>query len=165
LSAAAKPEGRIAPARRLDGKPLERADGFTYKSHALTGKRWQLRLGAVPQPPDTAAAVMLCEGETHFLAAFHFIAQWGEPRLYPVAMLGRTQGLRPEAVERLKGWRIRVYPHADADGLGFAAAVRWAAAITGAVVDAFDFRGALAGPVGIIGHGPNVTRADARATV
>lgn len=133
-----EPDGSVATARRLDGRPFTK-DGRAYKSHALTPKRLPLGLSMVPAEPRKDRAVLLCEGEGDFLAAFHFLTLWGEPNLHPVAMLGRTTDLAPVAAERLAGWRIRAFPHADEDGRGFAAVARWAASIPGASADAFRF--------------------------
>lgn len=137
----AEPDGSVAVARRLDGQPFLRHDGSTYKSHALTRKTMPLGLGGVPKAPRDNGAILLCEGEGDFLAAFHFMAQWGEPNLFPVAILGRSQDLDPSAARRLAGWRIRVLAHADNDEGGMKAARRWVDAIPGAYADAFNFLG------------------------
>ena len=44
-------------------------------------------------------------------------------------------------MELLRGRKVRIYPHADADGGGVAAAKKWARqlAAVGCVVDAFSF--------------------------
>ena len=134
-------DARTASARRSDGLPFVSNDGREHKSDALTKKDWPLGIGALPVDPDPKGAILLCEGEPDFLAAFHFMVLWGEPRLYPVTVLGRTVQLHPEAAERLEGWNIRAFPHADADGKGFAAMSRWAEGIRHARATAFDFQG------------------------
>ncbi len=136
-----EPDGSAAAARKLDGSPFRRPDGSGYKSHALTGKSWPLGLAALRRVPECTGAVMLCEGEADFLAAFHFIAAWGEPDLHPVAILGRTQGITPAAATILEGRRIVAFPHDDPDAQGLAAVEKWAWSIPGAQIEAFPFRG------------------------
>ena len=131
---------RVATARRLDGQLFTYENGSTSKSHALSSKSMPVGLHGLG-PPRAGHAVMFCEGEGDFLAAFHFIALSGAENLHPVAMLGRTQALSPEACNALRGWRIRFYPHIDPDGGGLRAVQRWASSIPDAACDAFNFDG------------------------
>lgn len=131
---------RVATARRLDGQLFTYENGSTSKSHALSSKSMPVGLHGLGSP-RAGHAVMFCEGEGDFLAAFHFIALSGAGNLHPVAMLGRTQVLSPEACKALQGWRIRFYPHVDLDGGGTMAAERWASNIPDAECDAYSFEG------------------------
>lgn len=133
---------RVATARRLDGQLFTYENGSTSKSHALSSKSMPVGLHGLGTP-RIGHAVMFCEGEGDFLAAYHFIAMSGAHNLHPVAMLGRTQTLSPEACNALQGWRIRFYPHVDPDGGGTKAAERWASNIPDAKCDLFNFEGIL----------------------
>lgn len=131
---------RVATARRLDGQLFTYDNGTTSKSHALSSKPLPVGLHGLGSP-RAGHAVIFCEGEGDFLAAFHFIAVNEAHHLHPVALLGRTQGLTPEACQALGGWRIRFYPHADPDSGGVQAVERWAGMIPDADCDFFHIEG------------------------
>lgn len=140
---------RIAEARRVDGKPFPAVGTLgERKAHTLKGsvKAWPAGV-AVLENGRNYRAVMLVEGGPDYIAALHF-AITGGPRgwdVLPVAILGRNAGTRidPHALELLKGLRIRIYPHRDADGGGMARAQIWAKQLhsIGCDVDFFDFTG------------------------
>jgi hypothetical protein len=58
-------------------------------------------------------------------------------------MLGRGTGAKidPAALELMRGRRVRIYPHNDADGGGVKGARQWAAQLhaVGCTVDLFEF--------------------------
>jgi hypothetical protein len=131
---------RIAEYRRIDG--LRLGDGKTLCIRG-SKKDWPAGVSLLGNSA-TWRAVLLCEGMPDFLAAAHFAHRFDKYDLCPVAVLGRTnQKLHPEAIELLAGRRIRVFPHADADGGGMAAAECWASQLPGSDVDAFHFDGLI----------------------
>src|SRR4051794_40226778 len=61
------------------------------------------------------------EGGPDYLAALHFAIELDAMNVLPVAILGRNAGraaLDPRALHLLRGRRVRLFPHADADGGG-----------------------------------------------
>ncbi len=85
--------------------------------------------------------VVLVEGGADLLSAYHLI--WCEDRhdITPVAMLGASNSLHRVSLPLLSVQRVRIYPHADLDGVR--AAQRWHDQLieVGAVVDCYDFAG------------------------
>jgi hypothetical protein len=87
-------------------------------------------------------AIALCEGGPDLLAALHFIAcEAREAHCSPVAMLGASQRIHPDALPLFTGKRVRIYGHDDEAGR--AAVELWARqlASVSADVDAFTFAG------------------------
>ena len=122
---------RIAEARRMDRLPFPAVGELgERKAHTLRGscKSWPVGVAVLKTLPHFRAA-MLVEGGPDYLAALHFCLQSDAHDALPLAMLGRNAGTRlaPEALALLKGRRVRLYPHADADGGGVKAAQTWAA--------------------------------------
>ena len=141
---------RIAEARRMDGKPFPAgASGRERKVHTLAGsdKSWPVGLRPRYLSPGRFRRIAIVEGSADLLAAYHFLLENEAWDTLPVAILGRgCKTLHPEALRSFRGHRIRVYPHADEDGGGYAAARKWAALIQREGVDrpdAFDFAGLL----------------------
>lgn len=134
---------RIAEIRRMDSKRIPTRDiPEGVKSKTLRGSKKDWPIGASLLASGNWRAVLLCEGMPDMLAAVHFSYEAGQFDLCPVAILGRSnQTLHPEAVALLSGRRIRIFPHADEDDGGVAAAERWASILPGADVDKFDFTG------------------------
>lgn len=123
-------EGRIAEARRVDGLPFP-AEGATLaerKAHTLPGSRKSWPVGAaVLRRIPTFRTILLVEGGPDYLAALHFAAEFGRWDVLPVAMLGRgATRIDPAAVALMRGLRVRIYAHRDADGGGLASAHAWA---------------------------------------
>jgi hypothetical protein len=130
-----------AQLRRLDGKKFRRADGETVK--ALTIRRscanWPIGASDI----ENAERVILCEGGGDFLAAYHFaVVEETLDAAQPVVMLG-GQRIAPEALARLAGKRVRIFPHLDS--AGSAAALRWETQLRAAKIDAhcFDLAGLI----------------------
>lgn len=143
--------GRIAESRRVDGKPFPayRTLG-ERKAHTIKGsqKSWPMGLGSEHLLPDDN--ILMVEGGPDFLAAIHF--RFARRRdstnsgkgWFPIAMLGRSNSIHPDALPLFKGRRVRIYPHADTDGGGMTAAKRWAQSVyeAGACeIDFFSFDG------------------------
>lgn len=139
---------RTAEARRMDGRlfPVLGKLG-ERKAHTLAGsdKSWPVGLLPLSRRPERFPHIAIVEGSADVLAAFHFLIEHGAWDTLPVAILGRScKTLHPEALRSFRGRRIRLFPHADKDGGGLAAAKHWAAQIQrgGSVIpDAFDFAG------------------------
>lgn len=142
--------GKIAEARRLDGKPFDAFKGMPErKAHTLAGSRkdWPLglTLGTMemdgePVPKSHPnATILLVEGGPDYLAAFDFMAKSKAIGFQPVAILGKSNKLAPEALEEMAGRRVRIFPHLD----GMEAGKAWAAqlASVGCKVDGFRFDG------------------------
>ena len=126
-----------AQARRLDGKQWETIGA---KAQTLPGSwaSWPLGIKTGRHYP----AFVLCEGGGDLLAALHFINCEGrECDCFPLAILGASQRIHPEALPLFAGKRVRIMAHVDKAGKE--AAERWAAEIlsVGADVDCADFTG------------------------
>lgn len=139
--------GRLAEARRLDGRPFSALGPLgPRKAHTLRGsqKSWPCGAAVLRRRPHFRS-LLLVEGGPDYLAALHLLLALGRWDILPVAMLGRSTGTRlcPEALRLLAGRRVRLYPHADADGGGVAAAQGWARQLSaqGCVCDLFSFQG------------------------
>lgn len=137
--------GRIAEARRLDGMPFPEAGTLgRRKAHTLRGSRksWPLGAAVLRRVPEFRT-LLLVEGGPDYLAALHFAHELERWDVLPVAMLGRGTGTKIDAaaLELMRGRRVRIYPHADADGGGVESARRWAAQLNwvGCEMDLFDF--------------------------
>ncbi|MDB6079924.1 MAG: hypothetical protein JWO82_3671, partial [Akkermansiaceae bacterium] len=135
---------KIAEARRMDGLPFVSTDRLgERKAHTLAGSRkdWPLGLGELERVPEATALVV--EGGPDYLAALHFLERAGDRHCVPVAMMGRSSRISPEALRVFEGRRVRLYPHDDPDGGGVTAALRWAEQITdaGGQGDLFSFDG------------------------
>lgn len=135
--------GVIAEARRLDGVPFPAMGSLgERKAHTLAGSRkdWPMGLHLLDEAPST---VLLVEGGPDWLAALHFVIKAGRSDLLPVAMMGRSNRIAPEALRWFTGLQVRIFPHCDPDGGGLAAAKRWGEQLRTVVrhVDAFTFDG------------------------
>lgn len=137
----------LCQVRRLDGKPFTRKDEATFKAWTLPKCRagWPLGIGEA----QGFAFVAICEGGPDMLAVLHLAMALGcADRVAPVAMLGASTRIVPDALPFFAGQRVRIFPHADAaheDGKapGLEAAARWQEQLTaaGADVDVFDLAG------------------------
>lgn len=132
-----------AQARRMDGLPWEHIGA---KAWTLPGSWASWPIGITEAQPFTA--ISLCEGGPDFLAA-HYLALWEQSTHYtkrdvqcvPVAMLGASQRIHPDALPIFTGKRVRIFGHDDAAGR--AAVECWARQLETVVadVDAFNFAG------------------------
>ncbi len=140
------PAWRIAEARMLSGEPFPPLGHLeSRKAHTIKGscKSWPVGVALLESYPE-ARAIMLVEGGPDYLAALHFSLLMGEHNVLPIAMLGRQSGqagIDPLALYLLRGRRVRIYPHADADGGGMRSAKVWATQLRGCgcSVDFFTF--------------------------
>lgn len=135
---------RIAEARRLDGtKYPEWGNVGERKAHTIKGseKSWPVGIELLRRHAELRA-VVLVEGGPDYLAALHWIHQFQRRDILPVAMLGKAE-MHPEAVQLMRGHRVRIYPHNDPDGGGLKTAVRWSTQLSqsGCQVDLFHFDG------------------------
>lgn len=132
-----------AQARRMDGQLWEHIHA---KAWTLFGSWASWPIGIKEAQPFPAIA--LCEGGPDFLAA-HYLALWEQASHHtkrdvgcvPVAMLGASQRIHPDALPLFAGNRVRIFGHEDDEGR--AAVDRWARQLeaVGADVDAFTFAG------------------------
>lgn len=137
--------GKIAEARRVDGKPFPPIGELPErKAHTLKGSRkaWPVGVAVLREMPEVRT-LLLVEGGPDYLAALHFANRYERWNVLPVAMLGRGTGaaIDAEALRLMAGRRVRIYPHADADGGGKASAEKWAAQLHSVrcQVDFFEF--------------------------
>ena len=138
-------EERCVEARRLDGMPFTQCGTLgRRKAHTLRGSRkdWPLGVAVLRRVPQYRT-LLLVEGGPDYLAALHFAQELERWDVLPVAMLGRGTGTRihPAALELMRGRRVRLYPHNDADGGGAKSARQWASQLIGVdcQVDVFEF--------------------------
>jgi hypothetical protein len=137
------PAGVNAQARRMDGQQWEHIGA---KAWTLPGAWASWPIGITEAQPFPVIA--LCEGGPDFLAA-HYLAlceQATHPakrdvQCAPVAMLGASQRIHPDALPLFTGKRVRIFGHNDEAGRG--AVECWARQLetVGADVDAFSFAG------------------------
>lgn len=139
---------KIAEARRLDGRQYPAiGDLAQRKAHTIKGssKSWPCGVAMLARPRPKFRAVLVVEGGADFLAALHFAITRDVWDVWPVAVLGRGAASRidPQALELLRGHRIRIYPHSDPDGGGVARAAVWFHQLraVGCDVDYFTFEG------------------------
>ena len=140
-------ESRLAEARRVDGMPFPQCGALgRRKAHTLRGSRksWPLGAAVLRRVPDFRT-LLLVEGGPDYLAALHFAHELERWDVLPVAMLGRGTGAKidPVALELMRGRRVRIYPHADADGGGVQSARVWAKQLhkVGCAVDIYELTG------------------------
>lgn len=136
----------LCQVRRMDGRPFTRKDGSTFKAWTLPKCRagWPLGIGALEH--QNVSMLAICEGGPDMLAVLHLARALGcAGRVAPVAMLGASTRIVPDALPLFAGRRVRIFPHADTahdDGTapGLEAAARWQEQLTaaGADVDVFD---------------------------
>ncbi len=142
----------VAQARRFDRGRFVTREGETNAPKAWTfkGGRAGWPVGIVEAVESGAPCLALCEGGPDLLAACHFIAAQGRHRsVAPVAMLGASARIVPDALTHFKGKRVRIFAHADTPkpgsgkSPGTEAAYRWQEQLTaaGASVDVFDLSG------------------------
>jgi hypothetical protein len=134
--------GQIAEARRIDGRPFPEFQHLPErKAHCLPGSRKAWPVGLIPHHsnPSLFRRLLLCEGGPDLLAGYHFAERFGAFAWLPVAMLGRSCRIAPEALAIMAGRHVRIVPHLDPDGGGFKAAEAWADELrqAGATVDFF----------------------------
>jgi len=125
----------VAEARRMDGHPFPAfKDLPERKPHCLPGSRKGWPCGLLPKHSDPSlfSRVLFAEGGPDLLAGFHFAERFGAVTWLPVAMLGRTCRILPEALPLFTGRHVRIVPHLDPDGGGIEAAQRWAEDLRGA---------------------------------
>ena len=139
------PDQRCAEARRLDGRPFPECGPLAArKAHTLRGssKSWPLGVAVLRTMPQFRT-LLIVEGGPDYLAALHFAHEQERGDVLPVAVLGRSTGgkMDKEALELMRGRRVRIYPHNDADGGGTKSAQAWAMQLqqVGCWVDLFDF--------------------------
>lgn len=138
--------GKLAEARRLDGKPFETVGSLSArKAHTLAGssKSWPCGLTLSEDPPNHSPTVLLVEGGPDYLAALDFLVRFKAQGFRPVAMLGKSNGISSEALDLMAGRRVRIYPHHDPGEGGMGAAHQWAEQLAGVgcKVDGFSFAG------------------------
>ena len=116
---------KLAEARRLDGKMFPAIGNLgERKSHTLKGscKSWPLGMSIKVSVP-AGFPVVIVEGSPDYLAACE-IAFHAKREFLPVAMLGASQAIHPDALEWFKGRDVLILAHPDAAGL--ASAKKWA---------------------------------------
>jgi len=131
--------GRTCQARRIDGKPWEEIKNKKAWTICQKGDaRWPIGITESANYPGIA----LVEGGPDLLAAFHFIhCESKQKKCSPVAILGASNKIHPEALSMFDGKYVRIFGHADE--AGELAVNNWFDQLkqAGATVDAFRFNG------------------------
>lgn len=137
----------IAEARRMDGKLFPAIGTLRErKAHTIRGsaKSWPVGIMVRGFTAADFRAVLAVEGGPDYLAALDRTLA-GKSDCLPIALLGAgaANEIHPEALDLLRGRRVRFYPHHEASGRGTSAAERWAAQLAGvgATLDGFSFDG------------------------
>lgn len=134
-----------AQARRLDGQLWIHNNA---KAWTLGGSWARYPIGI--HEARAYPSIALCEGGPDFLAAHDLVlrAQTNphrnhDMRCAPVALLGATLNIHPDALPLFAAKRVRIFAHSDSTGRE--AAVRWTAQLkaVAADVDSFNFDGLL----------------------
>jgi hypothetical protein len=129
--------GLCAEARRMDDKPFPAGlyKGKDYnerKAQAVKYSRkkdWPVGIFPALLRKDPSYAIVMCEGGTDFVSAYDFVYRQKRNDILPTAMLGKGMGLHgfhPDCWDRLRGRRVRIYPHNDDSGDGLRKGLHWA---------------------------------------
>lgn len=131
---------QVIELRRLDGQKWDAYGSLpARKAHCVgTGKNWPVGI----EEAEDFDKCALVEGAPDVLALFHFMHTEEREDIAPLGVLGAaSHRLAPEALQKLRGKVVCLYPHAD--DAGAAAAKAWARSLrdAGAKVMAFDLSG------------------------
>jgi hypothetical protein len=120
---------KCAEARRVNAKPFPAVGTLAErKSHSLAGSRKSWPVGILPggiEEPwlrSNVRKILLVEGGPDYLAACQLIAAQDESIL-PVAMLGASASIDPEALKYFTCREVTILAHPDQAGRE--AAMRW----------------------------------------
>ena len=127
--------GRIAQARRMDGKPWSRNGA---KAWTLPGSCGRVPIGLESLRAD-ARCTAIMEGGPDLLACLHFACREDRGEIGMLAFLGASMTTPAPVLRALQGRAVRIFAHAD--DAGRRAAAVWAAELEAVecTVDAFDF--------------------------
>lgn len=106
---------KSAQARKLDGTQWQDAHNG-HKAETLKNSEcaYPIGLSAI----DQRKHIVLCEGSTDFLAAFHFAyINDCENEIAPIAMLGATHRIGEEYLSAFNGKEILIFPDRDKAGM------------------------------------------------
>ena len=127
---------RIAEARRIDGKTFATVGNLSErKAHTIKGSAKSWPAGLRPRiAPDRLRDVplVLVEGGPDLLAAYAVLARLpiSERDVHPVAMLGTSASIAPDALTTMAGRVVVILAHGDDPGRE--ASRRWAKQLSGA---------------------------------
>ena len=129
-------DGTFRQDRLLSGNPIRLKDGKRVKARTLGKLKHPLGLNEI----EPYECVLLVEGGPDFLAANFLISQTSQAQLFGViAMLGAHQEFHPDHANKLKGKRVRIFPHMDEAGMN--GVQNWFSVLksVGVEVDIYDF--------------------------
>ena len=129
--------GICAQARRLDGSEWDSGVN-AHKAETLKNSKCSYPIGL--SVVADIQNIVLCEGSTDLLAAFHFMAEHEcDNEIAPIAMLGASQNISHEYANCFEGKNILIFP--DADTAGKEALTNWGDFLydIAASVEYFDF--------------------------
>jgi len=132
--------GWIAVARRMDGRGWVHHNGS--KAKMLKGSMASWPIGVRESVPFPAVAI--CEGGPDMLACLHFlIGSQKDDHVAPICMGSAGCHIPQDALELLRGKRVRIF--IDNDARGRHASTNWAKQLinVGCKVDGFDFSGLM----------------------
>ncbi|HXU18699.1 MAG TPA: hypothetical protein VN708_26560 [Terriglobales bacterium] len=134
--------GNILEYRRLDGLLFPAVGNLgERKPHTVKNSRksWPVGILEAKESP----CIALVEGGPDFLACHDLaLREMVYPACAPVAMMSASPSIHEEALPHFAGKTVRIFPHVDADGAGYAGASKWQRqlrAAGAARVDIFDF--------------------------
>lgn len=135
--------GQLMEFRRLDGCHFDAYKHLPERKSHCKGNGKSHPLGI--EEAEGYQKVALVEGAADFLATFSFLVAEGKAdTVAPCAMLGAANHrIAPDALDRLSGKLVAIYPHCDEAGRS--AAREWAEQLrsAGADVVAFDLSGCI----------------------
>lgn len=118
-------KGEVAQKRRLDGKSII-ANGNEVKAFTLKNSTCSVPIGFNEEEIKNKTHIVLCEGSTDYLAAFHFIYLNGLiEEVVPLAMLGANHSIANRVCNALMDKKVLIIP--DNDEAGEEAYRRWKA--------------------------------------
>jgi hypothetical protein len=109
---------RIRQDRRLDGQPFVFAEGSQAKGRTVGSPAYPVARFPLKN------FVILCEGSSDFLAAYHLAFIEGADTLLSIAaMMGAGNRISENRLKEFSGRNVLVFP--DYDHAGTSAAIRW----------------------------------------
>ncbi|MDR2628911.1 MAG: hypothetical protein LBC30_02905, partial [Puniceicoccales bacterium] len=120
----------------LDGQPFVFQDNSTAKARTIGTPSWPVGI------PTAKEVILLCEDSSDFLAAYSLTyAEDLENLAAPVAILGASNVIHPDALKHFRDKRVLGFP--DYDAAGITGMSRWRKQLNGmtAEFEVFDYTG------------------------
>lgn len=115
------PSRRNAQARRMDGQPWSGIGNAKAKTIVGSEANWPVGIAGLG-----TGDIALVEGGPDLLTAWFLVWFMSKRReIHPVAMLGASQSIHPEALPLFAGRSVWIFPHTDDNLAGAKGAARW----------------------------------------